>query len=367
MHVKYSYLDQQFINPEPYFDDLRELVASGEFTLGPFVEKFEQKFAQYIGVKHVIGTNTGTDALILALKAAGVGSGDEVISVPNTFYATIGAVIALNAVPIFVDCDQRMQIDVEKLEAAITPKTKAILPVHWMGCPADMHEILVVAEKHGLMVIEDACAAAGAKIGGKRCGSFGNINAFSMHPLKPLNVWGDGGMVATNDDEMAAFLRLYHNHGLVDRDHIKFWGINSRLQPFQAVIASRQLDKIEEDITSRINNAGLLDEKLKSLEGFVVTPPRKNNFREVYQIYAVRVQRRNELVSFLTSRDIECKIHYPVPLHLQQAALSLGYSRGDFPECEIQADEIITLPAHHYISEQQINYMVDCISDFYQK
>src|SRR3990172_2169694 len=316
MQVKYSYLDQQFADVEAYFRDLRKLVASGEFTLGPFVEAFERKFAAYIGVKHAIGTNTGTGALILSLKAVGVQPGSEVITVANTFIATVGAIVAAGARPVFVDCDERYQIDVTKIEAAISPKTAAILPVHWARCPPAIDKVLEIAGRHGIPVVEDACPAVGAKINGRFAGTFGKVNAFSMHPLKPLNVWGDGGIVVTDDDEAAAFLRLYHNHGLKDRDHVDIWGVNTRLQPIQAVVASRLLDEIEAVVEARIRNARQLDSGLSDLKEFVRIPPRPPQYREVYQLYLVSVDRRDELLAYLISRGIEVKVHYPIPLHL---------------------------------------------------
>ena len=366
MHVKYSYLEQQFAEVDAHFADLRKLVASGEFTLGPFVEEFEKKFASYIGVKHAIGTNTGTGALTLALKAAGVKPGSEVITVANTFIATVGAIVAAGARPVFVDCDERYQIDVSKIEAAITPETTAILPVHWAGCPPELEKILEIANRHAIPVVEDACPAVGAKIDGKFAGTFGKVNAFSMHPLKPLNVWGDGGIVVTNDDKLAEFLRLYRNHGLVDRDHVEIWGVNERLQPFQAVVGARVLDTVEGLVEARIRNAKLFDAGLKGLESFIRPPSRPVGYREVYQLYLLTAVRRNELLAFLISRGIEAKVHYPIPIHLQNAARGLGYKRGDFPVCERQSDEIITLPAHQYITEEEIAYTIAKIRDFYQ-
>ena len=366
MHVKYSYLEQQFAEVDAHFADLRKLVASGEFTLGPFVEEFEKKFAAYIGVKHAIGTNTGTGALTLALKAAGVKPGSEVITVANTFIATVGAIVAAGARPVFVDCDERYQIDVSKIEAAITPETTAILPVHWAGCPPELEKILEIANRHAIPVVEDACPAVGAKIDGKFAGTFGKVNAFSMHPLKPLNVWGDGGIVVTNDDKLAEFLRLYRNHGLVDRDHVEIWGVNERLQPFQAVVGARVLDTVEGLVEARIRNAKLFDAGLKGLESFIRPPSRPAGYREVYQLYLVTAVRRNELLAFLISRGIEAKVHYPIPIHLQNAARGLGYKRGDFPVCERQSDEIITLPAHQHVTEEEIAYTIAKIRDFYQ-
>ena len=366
MQVKYSYLDQQFADVEAYIQDLRDLVSTGEFTLGPFVEAFEKKFAAYIGVKHAIGTNTGTGALILCLKAVGVQPGSEVITVANTFIASAGAIVAAGARPVFVDCDERYQIDITKIEAAISPTTAAIMPVHWAGASPDMDKVLEIADSHGIPVVEDSCPAVGAKINGRSAGTFGRVNAFSMHPLKPLNVWGDGGIVVTNDDQSADFLRLYHNHGLVDRDHVEIWGINERLQPVQAVVASRVLDTVEDLVEARIRKARHLDAGLKGLESCIRPPHRPEGYREVYQLYLATATRRDELVKYLVARGIEAKVHYPIPIHLQNAARDLGYQRGDFPVCERQADEIITLPAHQHITEEQIDYTLSVIREFYR-
>lgn len=365
MEVKFSYLDQQFANVNAYFEDLRELVASGEFTLGPYVLAFERKFAEYIGVKHAIGTNTGTDALILALKAVGVEPGDEVITVPNTFVATVGAIVAVGAKPVFVDCDERYQIDVDQIAAAITPRTRAVVPVHWAGAPADIEAVMTIANARGVAVVEDACAAVGARVNEKFVGTYGLANAFSMHPLKQLNVWGDGGVVVTDDDDAAKFLRLYRNHGLVDRDTVQFWGVNNRLQPVQAVVGIRLLDEIEEFVDTRIHNARIFDVGLSELEGFVRTAHRPPGFREVYQLYIARVVRRNELLAYLAGQGVECKVHYPVPLHLQPAAADLGYRRGDFPVCEQQADEILSIPVHQYVTADHVEFIIDSIRAFY--
>lgn len=365
--VKYNYLGDQFANFDEYLPDLRELVASGEFTLGPYVDKFEKKFAKYIGVKHVISVNNGTDALILSLKAVGVKPGDEVITVANTFVATAGAIVAAGAKPVFVDCDERFSIAVDKIEAAITSKTKAIIPVHWAGCPADIEGVMKIANRHGIPVVEDACPAVGAQVNGKFAGSFGKVNAFSMHPLKPLNVMGDGGMIATNDDKIWEWLLLYRNHGLKDRDHVELWGVNARLQPFQAVVATRLLDKMEHLIQLRNQFARQLDAGLASLSKFVTVPHRPANMREVYQLYLITVKNRDELVQYLIEQGVEAKIHYPIPLHLQQAAAQFGYKSGDFPVAEQQAKTIVTLPNHQHLTTDQVDYMIDRIHTFYKK
>jgi len=367
MRVKYAYLDEQFNDVEPYLNDLREWATTGEFTLGPYVEAFEKDFAKYVGAKHAIGTNTGTGALILALKSVGIGPGDEVITVANTFYATAGAIVAAGAKPVFVDSDERYNINVSKIEAAITPKTKAILPVHWAGCPADMDAIQKIAKKHGLKIVEDACPAVSGKIRDQHVGTFGDAGAFSMHPLKPLNVWGDGGVIVTNDDKIADWLRLYRNHGMTDRNHIEIWGVNDRLQPFQAVIGRRVLPQVKGFADARIRVAQQLDRELASIPDFVKIPPRPPEMREVYQLYICSVKNRDGLLKHLISKEIEAKVHYPIPLHLQKAAESLGYKKGDFPIAEKQADEIITLPAHQHITSEQVTYMAEQIKAFYQR
>lgn len=367
MNVPFNYLPEQFSDLEPYFEEWRRLITSSEFTLGPFVEAFEAKFARYVGARHCVSTNTGTDALILALKAAGVGPGDEVITVCNTFYATAGAIIAVGAKPVFVDCDERFQMDVSALGSVITPLTRAILPVHWAGCSPDMGSISAFAGRKGLVVIEDACPAVGAFVDGKHAGTCGNIGAFSMHPLKPLNVMGDGGMVVTDDDALAAWMRKYRNHGMVDRDHIEFWGVNMRLQPFQAIVGSRVLDTVADLVRLRNRNVRQLDEALEELRDYVRLPVRPAGNVEAHQLYMASFQRRDELLRFLISRGIEAKVHYPVPLHLQQAAAGLGYRRGDFPTAERQAAELITLPAHQFVSSTQIGFMLDSVRDFYKR
>ena len=368
MRVKYSYLGDQFAESQiqEILREIREeLIPSGEFTLGPFVERFERRFADYIGVRHAIGTNTGTGALILALKSLGVGPGDEVISVPNTFIATIGAIVAVGARPVFVDADERYQVDPDLIEAAITPRTKAILPVYWGGQCPDIPRILQIANRHGVPVVEDACPAVGAQIDGRFAGTYGKVGAFSMHPLKPLNVMGDGGIVVTNDDRIAEWLRLYRNHGLRDRDHVDMWGVNERTQPFQAIVARHLLDRIEGVIATRIRNARLLDEGLAPMREFIRTPMRPPNHREVYQLYLASAARRDELVSFLVSRGIEVKVHYPIPVHLQKCADGLGYKRGDFPVVERQAHEMVTIPSHQHLGPEHMHYTVESIRQFY--
>jgi|KBSSwiStaDraftv2_1062776.scaffolds.fasta_scaffold09441_8 dTDP-3-amino-2,3,6-trideoxy-4-keto-D-glucose/dTDP-3-amino-3,4,6-trideoxy-alpha-D-glucose/dTDP-2,6-dideoxy-D-kanosamine transaminase len=367
MRIPYNYLDRQFgaVETEEILDDLRDLVRTGEFTIGPPVLEFERRLGAMIGVKHVVGTNTGTDALILALKALGVGPGHEVITQVNTFYATAGAIVAVGARPVFVDVDEQYAIDVRLLEAAITPSTRAILPVHWTGLPADMPAIMALARRHALYVVEDACPATGAAYAGRAVGSFGDTAGFSMHPLKPLHVWGDGGAVVTNDDRAAEWLRLYRNHGMVNRDEIEIWGVNQRLQTVQAVVANRVLDRVAGWVDRRIEIAGRLDRGLATLPS-VLVPPRPVDRRNAFQLYIVRCARRDELLKYLLREGVEAKVHYPIPLHLQPAARDLGYRRGQFPVAEAQAEDIVTLPGHQFLTDAEVDYMIDRIQRFYR-
>lgn len=342
------------------------MIASSEFTLGPAVNAFENKFAAYVGMSHCIATNNGTDALILALKALGVGNGDEVITVCNSFYATPGAIVACGAKPVFVDCDERYQIDISRIEEVISARTKVIMPVHWAGASPDVEKIMLIATKYGLEIVEDACMGIGASIRGRKPGTFGRIGAFSMHPLKSLNVMGDGGMVGTNDDGLATWLRKYRNHGMVDRDHIEFWGVNMRLQPLQAVVASHGLEGLQLVLDKRSKNAAQLDCGLKSLAPNVVLPERPAGFIETQALYMGLFDNRDKLLAHLRDHEIEAKIHYPVPLHLQVAAKSLNYPRGSFPVAERQASRLITLPVHQFLSAGQIGFMVDKIAEFYR-
>jgi len=365
MKVPYNYLPMQFSDIEEILAGWKKLIQTTEFTLGPFVDRFEKEFAKFIGCKHVISTNTGTDALILALKAIGVGPGDEVISVPTTFFATIGSIVAVGARPVFVDIDDRYQIDITQISKAITTRTKAILPVHWGGASPDMSAIIEISDEFGIKVVEDACMAPGGDIHGKHPGTFGHANAWSMHPLKPLNVMGDGGMVSTDDDELADWMRMYRNHGMVDRDHNSIWGVNMRLQPVQAIVASHVLKTVPGTVEIRNKNANILDEGLKKLADYIKVPPRPAGKRETFSLYMAHFKNRDALMKYLVEQGIEAKIHYPVPLHLQKAAENLGYKRGDFPISEEYAEEIMTLPAHQYLTGEQMSYMIQNITTFY--
>ena len=366
MRVPYNYLDRQFgpCETEEILSDMRELIATGDFTIGKPVLEYERRLAELLQVKHVVSSNSGTSALILGLRALGVGPGDEVITQPNTFYATVGAVVAVGARPVFVDVDDQYQIDHTKIEAAITGQTKALLPVHWMGVSPNMDGILEIARRRELLVIEDACAAVGAAYRGKPAGSLGDIAAISMHPLKPLHVWGDGGAVATNDDARAEWLGMYRNHGMINRDEIAIWGVNERLQTLQAVVANRVLDKVAGWIEQRACVARRIDDALRDVPEIRI-PPRPADLVNAYQIYVLRAERRDDLLRVLNEEGVEAKVHYPIPLHLQPAAKDLGYKKGDFPVAEAQAADIITLPCNQFLRDNEIDYVVARVRAFY--
>lgn len=364
VRVPYNYLPMQFADYSEIAADWDALIKTSDFTLGAFMEKFEGEFADYIGSPHCLATNNGTDALILALKALSIGPGDEVITPCNSFYATTGAIVAVGATPVFCDVDERFQIDVEAAACKVTARTKALLPVHWAGASPDMRQVMDLAQAHGLLVLEDACMAIGGKVHGTSPGTFGDMGAFSMHPLKTLNVMGDGGMVITEDADRMDWMLKYRNHGMVDRDHIEFWGVNMRLQPLQAIVASHMLTSLDVRLARRREVQRIYDERLSALGSSIVVPPRADWNPETVSLYMFEADDRECLISHLVANGVEARVHYPVPLHLQKPGRALGYQRGDMPVAEAQADRLVTLPAHEYLSDEQVARAVDVVAAF---
>ena len=367
MKVPYNYLPLEFKNHKKIFNEWKKLIKSSDFTLGKYVHQFEKKFAKYVGAKYSVSTNNGTDALILSLKSLGVKKGDEVITVCNSFYASAGAIVACGAKPVLVDCDDRYQIKIEEIKKKINNKTKVIIPVHWGGASPNMYEIMKIAKKKKVHVLEDACMGIGGKIKRKSPGTFGIINAFSMHPLKSLNVMGDGGIVTTNNKKIFEWIKKFRNHGMVDRDHIDFWGINMRMQPLQAIVALEGLKKLENVIKKRNINAKLMDKLLVSLAPDVIIPRRIEQYRETFALYMCLVKKRDSLLKYLIKNNIEAKVHYPIPLNKQKAAKNLNLNQKNFITANKQAKQIITLPIHQYVSKKQILYIVQKIKKFYRK
>jgi dTDP-3-amino-2,3,6-trideoxy-4-keto-D-glucose/dTDP-3-amino-3,4,6-trideoxy-alpha-D-glucose/dTDP-2,6-dideoxy-D-kanosamine transaminase len=367
VRVNYSYLREQFADCGAILHDIKGLIETSQFTLGAAVRQFEESFARLCASRHAVGVGSGTDALFLALKAIGVGPGDEVISPPNSFIATTGAIVAAGARPVYVDVGEDFNINPALIERAIGPRTKALLPVHYAGCPAQMDRILPIAAAHRLPVVEDACQAISGALDGRVTGSFGIAAGFSLHPLKNLNVWGDGGVVVTSDPDVHARLRLLRNHGLRNRDEVEIFGYNSRLDTLQAIVANHLIKDAEAITNARIRNAARLDLGLRDLAGDVTLPPRRPEVRQVYHNYMLQARDRDRLLVYLHAKGVEAKIHYPIPLHLQPAARHLGYKVGDFPVCERQAKAILTLPIHQHLTDDQLGYMLETIRSFYRR
>ena len=366
MKVPFSYLPEQFADTDAIFAALRELASSGDFTLGAPVREFEESFAAMTGSRHAIGVNSGTDALKLSLLAAGVGPGDEVITAANTFIATAGAINEVGARTMFVDCDDSFCLDIDRMERAIGSRTKAIIPVHMTGNVADMPRIMEIAERNGLTVIEDACQAIRARRGGCGAGTWGRMGAFSLHPLKFLNIWGDGGVIVSDDDDTAERLRLLRNHGFVDRDTVAMFGCNTRLDSVQAVVASHILPDSDDTIRRRNRNAAFYDAAFADVGG-VRVPPREPEVEHAFVTYQIFADDRDGLYAHCLESGVDCKIHYPLPLYRQKGLAHLGYKAGDFPVADRHAETIITLPVHQYLSEPQLAHVVSIVRGFYQR
>jgi dTDP-4-amino-4,6-dideoxygalactose transaminase len=367
MNVKYLDLIRQFDDPS-LMQEITSLFKKCDFILGDKVKEFEEAFAKYCDVKYAVGVNSGTDAILLALKVLNIGMGDEVITVPNSFIATAATIVLAGAKPVFVDVADDYNIHVKMIEKAITPKTRAIIPVHLTGNPADMDSIMEIAKKHGLYVIEDAAQSIGAVYKNKKVGGFGDFGAFSLHPLKNLNVAGDGGVITTNSEEMYKKLTIRRNHGLINRNECIVFSYNSRLDTIQAIIALYNLNNVESIQQARRKNAKVYDDLFSSFKPEWVRPPVCSpDTKPVYHTYVVQVERRGKLVEFLEKNGIETKIHYPIPIHYQKAAESLGYKKGDFPKTEEMADKILSLPIHQFLREEEIKYVVSKMKEFYKK
>ncbi len=286
MKVRYSYLKDQFGDCPELWNSLKKFVKTGDFTLGKELLKFEKKFANLIGSKYAVGVNSGTDAIKLSLKAIGIKYGDEVITAANTFVATVGAITEVGAKPVFVDCDDTFCINTKILEKKITKKTKAIIPVHFTGYMTNMPELMKISKKHKIPIIEDACQSILGEYNKKKAGTWGIAGAFSLHPLKNINVWSDGGIITLNNKSIYKKLLLLRNHGLKDRDTVEINGFNSRLDTFQAVVGNWILPKARQIASQRIKNAKYLDNGLKKIPG-VVIPPRIKNNKIVFHLYIV--------------------------------------------------------------------------------
>jgi len=362
MHVPFVDLRAQHAPISRDIDQaIRGVVDRGDFILGAAVERFEAEFAAFIGTRHAIGVGTGFDAIELALRAFGVGPGDEVVTAANTFIATVMAIQAVGARPVLADMDPvTYAIDPAALAAAITPRTRAVIPVHLFGQPVDMEAVVAVARRHNLVVIEDAAQAHGARYNGRRAGSFGHAAAFSFYPSKNLGALGDGGMITTDDERAAAALRLLRNYGQRVKYYHAVPGTNSRLDTLQAAVLSVKLPHLDGWNAARRRHADAYAERLG---GRVRTPVAAAGREHIYHLYVIETEARDALQQRLRARQIDTGIHYPVPVHLQEACVSLGYKAGDFPATEAAAARMLSLPMFAELTDEQIEYVAGAIEN----
>ena len=350
---------------------IQRVLQEGRFILGPEVQAFEEEIASYCGTKFAVGVASGTDALKLALLACGTGDGDEVITTPFTFVATVETIIQCGAVPVFADIDPRTyNLDAEKIEAKITPKTKVILPVHLYGQAADMDQVTKLAQKYNLRVIEDCAQALGAKYKGSKVSSIGDAGCLSFFPSKNLGAYGDGGMVVTNESGIAETVDLLRKHGANTSYHYLLPGFNSRLDTLQAAILKVKLKRLDSWNELRRDKAALYKQLLREIDG--IEPPFVEKFGQPsFNYYTIRVRdsklNRNQLREYLISRDIHTMVYYPLSLHLQEAYEALGYKPGDFPESEQAQEEVLSLPMYPELSQEQIREVVAVIKEFVDK
>lgn len=342
-----------------------EVLDDGNFILGEQVAEFERQFAQLCGVRYAVGVNSGTDALIFALKALGIRSGDEVITVPNSFVASATCIRILGAKPVFVDVGDDYNIDPTKIAAAITPKTKAIIPVHLTGRPCNMKPILDIAQENGIAVVEDAAQSVLAEYQGQRVGSLGIVGCFSLHPLKNLNACGDGGVIVTDDSELYDQLKIMRNIGLRTRDDCVMWSHNSRLDTLQAAILLVKLRYLQEWTQQRQENAHYYQSQLAGIPQ-IIMPWEREWEKCVYHTFVIQAERRDQLRQFLSDRGIGTAIHYPVPIHLSTAGKELSYPAGSFPVAEMQASRILSLPIYPGLTVQELEQVCENIKLFYQ-
>ncbi len=346
---------------------MSDVLDNTAFAGGSFVTKFEEEFAPYCQAKYSVGVGNGTDALWFALLALGVGPGDEVITVPNTFIATAEAITYCGAKPVFVDIDEETYtMNPGLIEKAITPKTKAIIPVHLYGQMADMDPIMEIARKHGLFVVEDACQAHGAEYKGRRAGSIGDVGCFSFYPGKNLGACGEAGGCVTNSLELKNKMAMFRDHGQAKKYYHSVVGWNGRMDGFQGAILSIKLKHLDKWTEARRQHAQAYTQAFANVRG-VLTPKEAANRRHVYHLYVLRVRNRDRLLKALADKGVNCAIHYPVPLHLQDAYASLGIGRGSFPVAERCSEEIISLPMFPELTPADIRVVVDELAALVQE
>jgi dTDP-4-amino-4,6-dideoxygalactose transaminase len=368
MNIPLVDLNVQYDSIKPEIDAaMAQVIAKTAFIGGPFAQEFEKAFAAFCGVKHCIGVGNGTDALFIALKALGVGEGDEVITVANSFIATSEAITMAGARVVFVDINPKTyNIDVRKIEAKVTPKTRAIIPVHLYGQPADMASIMDIARRHHLKVLEDCAQAHGAEYKGRKIGSIGDMACFSFYPGKNLGAYGDAGAMVTNSDELAVKARMFANHGRIDKYNHEQEGVNSRMDGLQGAVLNVKLNHLLEWTEKRRRNAYLYNEHLKGLRN-LATPAEIDNVKAVYHLYVIRLKAalRQGLQDHLKKNGIATGIHYPIALPNLIAYGYLKHKESDFPEASAASQEILSLPMYPELEPSQIEYISGKIKGFF--
>ncbi len=342
---------------------IQAVIDAGAFAGGPFVAQFEEAFAAYCGTRFAVGVGNGTDALWLALLALGISAGDDVVTVPMTFMATAEAITYSGARPVFVDIDpETYTMDPQLLEQALTPRTRAIIPVHLLGQCADMDPILEIASRRGIAVIEDACQAHGANYKGRPAGSLGAAGCFSFYPGKNLGAFGEAGAITTSDPNLAARMRMFRDHGQARKYQHSVVGWNARMDGIQGAVLSLKLPRLDRCNDARRAHARQYGELLRDVPG-VTIPSEAAYGRHVYHVYAVRAANRDRIMEGLQQREIGCGIHYPIPVHLQSAYAALGLSRGAFPVTERCANEFLSLPMFPELTQEQVKLVAETVSD----
>lgn len=358
MRIPFVDLKAQYKSIKEEIDQaISDVIHDSAFIGGKYLKTFEQNYANYVGIKHCIGVGNGTDALFITLKALDIGKGDEVLTVSNSFIATPEAITMTGAKVVFVDCDiHTYNIDIQKIESAITNNTKAIIPVHLYGQPADMDPIIEIAQKYNLPVVEDAAQAHGAEYKGKKVGTIAPFACFSFFPGKNLGAYGDAGAIATSNNEFAEKARMLANHGRKEKFNHEFEGVNSRLDGLQAAILDVKLKHLEKWIEQRRDIANIYDEELKNI---VITPDVLPDVRHVYHLYVVRVKNRDKVREILAEEEISTGIHYPIPLPFLKAYGYLEHKPEDFPTTYLLKDEILSLPIHGSMPDNQVEYVIE--------
>jgi dTDP-4-amino-4,6-dideoxygalactose transaminase len=357
---------RQYQKLEKEFNDVfKEIMSGGDFILRKHLREFEKRIADYVGTKYAIGVNTGTDALYLSCQALGFGPGDEVITVAHTFVATLGAIVQCGATPILVDIREDFNMDVEKIEPLVTSRTKGIIPVHLNGHACEMEKIMALAKKYELKVIEDAAQALGAEFKGKKCASFGDTGIFSFYPAKMLGTAGDGGMICTNDGQLARKLTAFRDNGRVDSvENIECYGWCTRLDNLHAALLNMKFNYFDQWVKRRREIAGLYDDNLGTAEDIITHPHSDPDYFDVYQNYVIRTKRRDELVRHLKNSGIEVLVSWSTPLHKQAA---LGLTHFKLPVTERVSKEVVSLPLYPELTDEEANRVIEAVKGFIQE